>query len=169
MKQIKISYLILVSFFFATIIYANENNQGKENVNCIDENLNPCLSLNTYKDKSDKKIVVNNLSKDKKKKVSKNKTVKKANKNRVIKNEINIKSKSIMKKVKKSSSMNKNKKKRKLIKKKEKKNKKKKDSLLTSSNKSNKNFNFNKEMSFNEYKELVIKYSTSTQYPNIDN
>ena len=54
MKQIKISYLILVSFFFATIIYANENNQGKENVNCIDENLNPCLSLNIYKDKSDK-------------------------------------------------------------------------------------------------------------------
>ena len=80
-----------------------------------------------------------------------------------------MKSESIMKKVKKSSSMNKNKKKSKLIKKKEIKNKKKKDSLLTSSNKSNKNFNFNKEMSFNEYKELVIKYSTSTQYPNIDN
>ena len=46
---------------------------------------------------------------------------------------------------------------------------KKQNSLLTSSKKLNKNLNLNKEMSFNEYKELLLNYSTSSEYPNIDN
>ena len=60
-------------------------------------------------------------------------------------------------------------KKNELIKKKEKKKRKKQNSLLISSKKLNKNLDFNKEMSFNEFKELLLNYSTSSEYPNIDN
>ena len=40
-------------------------------INCVDENLNPCKSLNISKDKSDKNIIDNNPSKEKKKKSTK--------------------------------------------------------------------------------------------------
>ncbi len=170
MKKMNILYLILISFFLTIKVYANENNNNyKESENCVDENLNPCKSLNISKDKSDINIVDNNLSKEKKKKITKKKAVKKSIKKITKKNKINIKSNSIEKKVKKSSNIVKKEKKNELIKKKEKKKRKKQNSLLTSSKKLSKNFNFNKEMSFNEYKELLLNYSTNSEYPNIDN
>ena len=67
MKKMNILYLIIISFFLATKVYANENNNNhNESDACVDENLNPCKSLNISKDKSDINIVVNNLSKEKK-------------------------------------------------------------------------------------------------------
>tara|TARA_A100001037_G_C14686195_1_gene429551 strand:+ start:69 stop:581 length:513 start_codon:yes stop_codon:yes gene_type:complete len=170
MKKINILYFILISFFFTIKVYASENNSNhKEIANCVDENLNPCNSLNIPKDKSDINIIDNNLSKEKKKKITKKKVIKKSIKKITKKNKINIKSNSKEKKVKKSSNIVKKEKKNKLIKKKEKKKRKKQNSLLTSSKKLNKNLNLNKEMSFNEYKELLLNYSTSSEYPNIDN
>ena len=62
MKKNNILYFIILSFLFSKNIDANENNKKKTSINCIDENLNPCSSLEISKDKSDKKIIVNNLS-----------------------------------------------------------------------------------------------------------
>ena len=61
MKKNNILYFIILSFLFSKNIDANENNKKKTSINCIDENLNPCSSLEISKDKSDKKIIVNNL------------------------------------------------------------------------------------------------------------
>ncbi len=166
MKKNNILYFIILSFLFSKNIDANENNKKKTSINCIDENLNPCSSLEISKDKSDKKIIVNNLSHEKKNKINQKKIVKKETKN-VVKKDKKIKTSKDDEKVI-TKTLNKNEKKRKLVKKKQKKNKKKEISLLTS-NESNINFNFNKEMSFNEYKELLLNYSTSSKYPNIDN
>ena len=75
MKKMNILYLILITFFFNIKVYADENNNNyKESVNCVDENLNPCKSSNISKDKSDINIVDNNLFKKKKKKITKKKS-----------------------------------------------------------------------------------------------
>ncbi len=170
MKKMNLLYLILITLFFTIKVYANENNSiYNESTICIDENLNPCKSSNISKDKSDINIVDNNLPKEKKEKITKKKVVKKSIKKITKKNRINIKSNSKKKKVKKSSNIVKKEKKNELIKKKEKKKRKKQNSLLISSKKLNKNLDFNKEMSFNEFKELLLNYSTSSEYPNIDN
>ena len=167
MKKMNLLHLILISLFFTIKVYANENNSiYNESTICIDENLNPCSSVEISKDKSDKKIIVNNASHRKKNKINQKRNVKKESKKVVKKNKKIKTSKDDEKVITKT--LNKNEKKRKLVKKKQKKNKKKEISLLTS-NESNINFNFNKEMSFNEYKELLLNYSTSSKYPNIDN
>ena len=166
MKKNNILYFVILSLLFSKNIDANENNKKNPSINCIDENLNPCSSVEISKDKSDKKIIVNNASHRKKNKINQKRNVKKESKKVVKKNKKIKTSKDDEKVITKT--LNKNEKKRKLMKKKQKKNKKKEISLLTS-NESNINFNFNKEMSFNEYKELLLNYSTSSEYPNIDN
>jgi len=41
--------------------------------------------------------------------------------------------------------------------------------LKTSSNKPNTNFDFDRDISFEEFKVLLINYTDNSDYPNIDN
>jgi len=161
---------LLLFFAFCLSIVASSSNAWESNltIKCINENLDPCSSSDISSNKSNensdldldkavtkkkKKVVKKKVTKKKKKKVVKKKVTKKKKK-KVVKKKVTKKKK---KKVSK-------KKKKKVAK------KKKKDiSLKTSSNKSNTNFDFDRDISFEEFKTLLTEYSNISDYPNIDN
>ena len=161
MKKILILFCVVFLLLLVNLkVYSNDDNKLQIIINCIDENLNPCSShdeLTHSVNKSYGKIKENKLSKDKSKK------------EKIIKKKI-VKSIST-KKIKKKKEFVKNKKaeKHKKLPKKKKKNKEKNNYLMTKSNKSNHNIDSNKNMSFDDFKNLLIDYSISSKYPNIDN
>ena len=114
------------------------NEQSNITIKCINENLDPCSSLETSSNKSNQNsdLDLDKAVKKKKKKVVKKKVTKK---------------------------------KKKVVKKKVAKKKKKDIFLKTSSNKSNTNFDFDRDISFEEFKVLLINYTNNSDYPNIDN
>ena len=126
------------------------NEQSNITIKCINENLDPCSSLETSSNKSNQNsdLDLDKAVKKKKKKVVKKKVTKK--KKKVVKKKVT-------------------KKKKKVVKKKVAKKKKKDIFLKTSSNKSNTNFDFDKDTSFEEFKTLLTEYSNISDYPNIDN
>ena len=115
------------------------NEQSNITIKCINENLDPCSSLETSSNKSNQNsdLGLDKAVKKKKKKIVKKKATKK--------------------------------KKKKVIKKKVAKKKKKDIFLKTSSNKPNTNFDFDRDISFEEFKVLLINYTNNSDYPNIDN
>ncbi len=126
------------------------NVQSNITIECINENLDPCSSLETSSNKSNMNsdLDIDKAVKKKKKKVAKKKVTKK--KKKVVKKKIAKKKKKVVKK--------------KIAKKKE------KDIFLkTSSNKSNTNFDFDRDISFEEFKVLLKNYTNNSDYPNIDN
>ena len=173
MKKIFISIKIIILFFTLNLnVYSKDsNNYSKIMIDCIDENLNPCNSKDKLKNNTTKKIKVKNLVNEK---LTKDKKILNKNKNENIltpaKKE-NKKKISINKKEpKKKKILNNNEKKiyKKIVKKKENK-KKKNTSPTTLAKKSKVSFNFDKELSFENFKNLLIKYSSSSKYPDINN
>ena len=117
---------------------------------CFNENLDPCSSSETLssKSKEDSEVDLDKVLDKKKEKVAKKKIEKK--KEKVVK-----KKKKIVKKK---------------IKRKEKKIVKVKNIFLrTSSIKSDKDFDFDRDISFEDFKTLLINYTDNSDYPNIDN
>ena len=141
MKKI---YLLLFLSSCLSMVTSSANaweTKAKSNITieCINENLDPCSSLETSSNKSNQNfdLDIDKAVKKKKKKVVKKKVTKK---------------------------------KKKVAKKKITKKKKKQDIFLkTSSNKSNTNFDFDRNISFEEFKVLLINYTNNSDYPNIDN
>ena len=140
--------ILLLSFFFIFMINSLSNawdakDQTSVISNCINENLDPCVTQDTLSKKTvSKKDIKKKKVNKKEKKIVKTKDIKKK--------KVNKKNKKIYKK--------------KLFKKKNKDN-----SLLASSSKINKNSDFNKNTSFDEFKKLLINYTNNSDYPNIDN
>ena len=164
MKKI---YLLLFLASCSSMVTLSANaweTNAKSNITieCINENLDPCSSLETSSNKSNQNFDLDIDKAAKKKKVVKKKVTKK--KKKVVKKKITKKKKKVAKKKV-------TKKKKKVAKKKTaKKKKKKKDIFLkTSSNKSNTNFDFDRDISFEEFKVLLINYTNNSDYPNIDN
>ena len=129
------------------------NEQSNITIKCINENLDPCSSLETSSNKSNQNsdLDLDKAVKKKKKKVAKKKVTKKKKEKKVVKKKVTKK------------------KKKKVVNKKVAKKKKKDIFLKTSSNKSNTNFDFDRDISFEEFKVLLINYTNISDYPNIDN
>ena len=151
MKKI---YLLLF-FAFCTFVITSPANawESKLTLECINEKLTPCSSSDVSYIESNEDPDLDSDKVVKEKKIVK----KKANKKKMKK----IKDKKKKNIVKKKT----NKKKKILVKNKKKKNIFKKNS----SKKSSKNLDFDKGISFDEFKALVINYNKSSDYPNIDN
>ena len=128
------------------------NEQSNITIKCINENLDPCSSLETSSNKSNQNsdLGLDKAVKKKKKKIVKKKVTKKKKKKKVVKKKVT-------------------KKKKKVVNKKVAKKKKKDIFLITSSNKSNTNFDFDRDISFEDFKVLLINYTNNSDYPNIDN
>ena len=163
--MIKINNFFFITLFLSVLPTLAYSWETKINLDCINENLEPCSSKVSQSKKIDvdlKNQTINSLKKnDINKIIKEKKTV----------TEINL----IGKKVKKNDNKPKIEKKVKL----NYKNKmtkdskevkiKKKISLIETSNNSNKVTNFDNQMSFDQFKNFLINYSKSSDYPNIDN
>ena len=143
--------LLLRIIIFLSLIATNSATawDSKIKENCVNENLDSCSILDATSNNSTTKsnLNLNKVVTDKKKEVKKKIINKK-----IIKSEKKIDNKMI--KVDKINLVKKN-------------NKKKLIKNLT--NTSDKKYNFDKNMSFDEFKILVINYTDNSNYPNIDN
>ena len=138
----KICLLLFLAFCSSMATSSANAWESNITIECIDENLDPCSSSDISSNKSNENsdLDLDKAVTKKKKKVVKKKVTKK-------------KKKKVSKKKKKKVAK-----------------KKKKDiSLKTSSNKSNTNFDFDRDISFEEFKTLLTEYSNISDYPNIDN
>ena len=139
-----------IIIFFCFIVSTSVNSWDSNiNENCVNENLDPCFTSDTDVKNSTTKSN-SNLNKvfiDKKIDETKNIVSKK-----VIKSEKKINKKST--KIDKINFVKEY-------------NKKKLTNNLT--NASNKKYNFDKNMSFDDFKTLVINYTDNSNYPNINN
>ena len=147
-KKYQTLFLVLFLILITKYVYAWESNLK---TGCINENLDPCSSLDVSSGKSAENTELN-LDKDKE--FNDKKEIKKRKKKVVKKNKekkINITKKKI-------------KKKKKIV-------KRKKKNIFNRllSNKTDKNINFNKNKSFESFKTTLIEYNNNTDYPNIDN
>jgi hypothetical protein len=151
MKKI---YLLLF-FAFCTFVITSPANawESKITLECINEKLTPCSSSDVSYIESNENPNLDSDKVIKEKKIVKKKVDKKKRKQ--------IKDKKKKKIVKKKA----NKKKKILVK-----NKKKKNIFVkSSSKKSSKNLDFDQDISFDEFKALVLNYNKGSEYPNIDN
>ena len=145
----KKSLLIIITLFFFIISTSTNAWESKEIENCVNENLDPCSILDVTSNNSNAK---SNSSLNKVVIDKKSEKIKKIVNKKIIKNEKKIDNK--ISKVDKINLVKKN-------------NKKKLIKNLT--NTSDKKYNFDKDMSFDDFKTLVINYTDNSNYPNIDN
>ena len=140
----KVTLLIFLTFCSFIGISSTSAWESNITIECINENLDPCsssdISSNTSNENSDIDLI---KPVKKKKEVAKEKTNKKQKK--VIKKKTKKNKKKIAKKEKKDIS------------------------LKTSSNKSNTNYDFDSDISFEEFKVLVINYTNNSDFPDINN
>ena len=152
--------IIITSLFFISVTCSNAW-ESKIKEHCVNENLDPCSTPDVVSNNYNIGSNSNNVNIEKKIKKSKkiiNKKVIQSNDNMnkakskkiVNKNEINDK----MKKIQKINLVKKN-------------NKKKITKNLPY--KQDTNYNFDKNMSFNDFKALVINYTDNSNYPNLNN
>jgi len=118
--------------------------ESKITIECINEKLEPCSPSDISYIESNENFDSDSDTavKKKKKKVVKKKMIKESKK--IVKKKISIKNKNIIKK-------------------------KKNILMKTSSNKPITNSDFDKNISFEEFKVSVINYNNNSDYPNIDN
>ena len=143
--------LLLRIIIFLSLIATNSATawDSKIKENCVNENLDSCSILDATSNNSTTKsnLNLNKVVTDKKKEVTKKIVNKK-----IIKSEKKIDNKMI--KVDKINLVKKN-------------NKKKITKNLPY--KQDTNYNFDKNMSFNDFKALVINYTDNSNYPNLNN
>ena len=131
-------FLFNFVFFIVPAVSWEVNNTSNLSESCINENLDPCSSI---KNSVKKKV-------DLEKKIKKEKKiVKEKNKIELMKRVVEQKEPTKVKK--------------KIV-------NKKQFTLISSSNKSNNNHNFDKEISFNDFKALLIDYGNNADYPVLD-
>jgi len=124
--------------------------ESKITIDCINENLEPCSSSNMTSNKSNENFDIDLNKSDKNKKKEVNKIIKIEKEKKIVKKEIKKKKKEVK---------NNEKKKEKLVKKET----KKKEKKIKVANVKNENIYFEK------FKNLVINYSNTTGYPDINN
>ena len=166
MKNYLQKKIILLITILATSASAWDSNIK---VGCINENLDPCSNLDLVPDNSKEETALS-LNKQAIQKENK-KTYKNANSKKLITNDVlmnqNVKETLSKKETVDTIKLNKDLNKIEKINLVKKNNKKKIIKNLSIS--SDSNYNFEKDMSFNDFKALIINYTNKSDYPNLNN
>ena len=156
----KIFLLFFVAFFLNIKSSSTIAWESNMKIGCIDENLNTCTSKEFSSDTSTTSNansdldLVKEVKKIKENKINEKRIIKKK-KEKIVKKQVNKNKKKSNKKIKKEKKKN-------IVKK-----KKFFSSLNNSFIKSNTNIDFDRDISFDEFKEMIIYYTENSDYPDI--